>query len=288
MKKHIIIIVLLITSTLFITSCDDLTRNLNIFAWLDPPDSIEQKMETAAYYMEKGNIDNYKAALDIYKEIWDDDRYNSDAAYGYATAYARYNEIEQEVVAPLISIMALIADLKSVTPVTLFARLYESDEEGEAELSNQQIASYNISVKVSDVLNDTSAVKGLAYDIDNEYYHGRVKSQDVWLDAVIAHLHRCSSTITTSDGDPDPAVTLKLTWNPVDKKIELNLAEVIEWQKKNLSEKNVILNASAESLGHAISILALHTGMEELEELNKQLTNVTDYFNNFINYLQGL
>ena len=76
--------------------------------------------------MEKKSKANYERALEIYQEIraTEGQENNSEAIYGYATAYARYNEIQEEVLGAMISLMALVADLKSITPVTLFSRLY--------------------------------------------------------------------------------------------------------------------------------------------------------------------
>jgi len=55
MKKTTGIMILFMVVILFLSSCDDLTRNLNIFAFLSPQKTTEEKLENASYYMSKQN-----------------------------------------------------------------------------------------------------------------------------------------------------------------------------------------------------------------------------------------
>jgi len=278
-KFHKILCILAILFTGFLlSSCDDITRNLNIFSLFNNEKSIEEKLDTASYYMDRRDKEGYQKAMEIYSEVMTEDQYNSDGIYGYATAYARYNEVSKEVVSGLTQLMGIMADLQSPDAVTLFQRLYDNPE----EVQQTQLSAYDISKTVS------SKLDGLANDIDNTIYHGRVKSQDVWLDAVVAYVNLCSATITTNDNSSTeaPAVLL-LTWDPVTKKISIddNTDAYKQWLNISAAQRIAILNAAKLSLQNAIGLIIKHTGASELQKLSDGLDKITNKFDEFIQSL---
>jgi hypothetical protein len=262
-----------------LSSCDDITRNLNIFSLFNNEKSIEEKLDTASYYMDRREKESYNKAMEIYSEIMAKDPYNSDGIYGYATAYARYNEVSKEVVSGLTQLMGIMADLQSPDAVTLFQRLYDNPE----EVQQTQLSAYDISKTVS------SKLDGLANDIDNTIYHGRVKSQDVWLDAVVAYVNLCSATITTNDNSSTeaPAVLL-LTWDPVTKKISIDVQSYVQWQLIEAQQRLDALNAAKVSLQKGIGLIIKHTGASELQKLSDGLDEITAKFDEFIQSLEDL
>jgi len=275
MKKNMLNKTFLITIfiCLLITSCEDITGNFNIFSFLNPEKTVEEKLETAQYYMSKQTKTSYGEALAIYEKILAENPKQSDAIYGYATAFARKNEVENNVMGALTSLVALILDFNSGNTVTLLLRLYANKQ----ELKEKQVVTYTIAKEVATVLD------GLSKDIDNTGgYEGRVKSQDIWLDAVRANIQLCQSTLSTSNGQLEETTVLLLVWDPVTQKIKLDPDTIIQWVTKTAAEKTAVISASSDALQNAITIFSLHTGAEEFQGVNDSIDDITTKFNEFL------